>query len=304
MSLVTRIESAAGGLVLDALTRAQRRLLRAEERVHRDLKGRATPYLTLGNPRRGTVVWLHGFSDRRDTFLPTARILAENYRVIVPAMPGFDVGYIDDRRPHTFPTYAEFAVGFLRDVAGGPVHLVGNSLGGATVLAVASAAPELVRTAIPVNSAGIELEGVLSVADEMRSGKNLFEVRCESDYHSLMRRIVARPMPVPRPLRTHLIETYRAKADWYARIIDELETSPVVANGGAASARYDLASIAAPTLVVWGDKDSLFPLAHGEHVAKAVRDGAIRTLEGVGHCPHLERPRLLANILGEFIGPR
>ncbi len=301
MSVLTRIESAAGGLVREALTRAQRRALRAEEHVHRDRTGRATPYLALGRARRGTLVWLHGFSDRRDTFLPTARYLAEDFRVLIPAMPGFDAGYVDRHRPHTFPSYAEFAAGFVRDVVKDAVHVVGNSLGGATALAVAATAPELVRTVVPVNSAGVEIDGVVSVADEMRDGSYLFEVRSERDYHALMKRIVSRPMPVPRPVRTHLVESYRSKADWYIRLLDELDTSPVVVNGGPASARYDLGAVGAPTLVVWGDQDSLFPVAHGEHVARSVRNGRIELLRGVGHCPHLERPKALAGVIRDFL---
>jgi pimeloyl-ACP methyl ester carboxylesterase len=44
-----------------------------------------------------------------------------------------------------------------------------------------------------------------------------------------------------------------------------------------------LADIAAPTLVVHGTADPLFPLAHGEALAKAVPNAALLSLEGVGH---------------------
>ena len=44
-----------------------------------------------------------------------------------------------------------------------------------------------------------------------------------------------------------------------------------------------LADIAAPTLVIHGTADPLFPLAHGEALAREIPDAALLALEGAGH---------------------
>ena len=49
------------------------------------------------------------------------------------------------------------------------------------------------------------------------------------------------------------------------------------------SARGSLSSIAAPTLVVHGTADPMFPVAHGEALAEEIRAARLVTLEGAGH---------------------
>ena len=47
--------------------------------------------------------------------------------------------------------------------------------------------------------------------------------------------------------------------------------------------RDGFGDIAAPTLVVHGDRDPLLPLAHGEALRNAVRGAKLQVLEGAGH---------------------
>ena len=269
--------------------------------MHYDRRGCRTPYLVAGRKRKGTVVWFHGFSDRRDSFLPAARSLLDEYEVIIPAMPAFDAGFVDYSRQHTFESYGDFAIDFLEGVCDRPAHIVGNSLGGATVLSAASRAPELVASVVPVNSAGIVIDGVPCIAAEALAGQNLFVMRSAEDFRAFQRRVTAKPLPIPRPLFTHVVEAYIANARWYQRLGDELMESPRYESEGA-TAFYDLSAIRAPTLVVWGDRDSLFPVAHAQHLERSVQDGRLTVLEGIGHCPHVESPRQLGRILVDFLG--
>jgi pimeloyl-ACP methyl ester carboxylesterase len=52
---------------------------------------------------------------------------------------------------------------------------------------------------------------------------------------------------------------------------------------GDHTARDQLASIAAPTLVVHGTEDPLFPLAHGAALARDIPGARLLTLEQTGH---------------------
>ena len=47
--------------------------------------------------------------------------------------------------------------------------------------------------------------------------------------------------------------------------------------------RRPLASIAVPTLVIHGTEDQMFPLAHGEALAREIPGARLLTLEGAGH---------------------
>jgi len=60
--------------------------------------------------------------------------------------------------------------------------------------------------------------------------------------------------------------------------------------------------IEAPTLVVWGDHDRIIPVAHLELARQAIPHAETVIFERCGHCPQLERPRLLNERLRRFLG--
>ncbi len=300
MSPLERAQALVGHVLVSLVRRNQRRALRARARAHRDSRGRVTPYLELGRARRGTLVWLHGFSDRFETFLPTAAHLHRDYRIVIPSMPGFGKGWVDRDAQHTFGSYADWMEGVLRDVVSDRFHLMGNSLGGATALALGARMPDRIRSIVALNSAGVRIEGVRCVSEEVLAGANLFEVRTPADHAHLTQRIFAKPMKLPRPVELYLYREALTHADWHSRIMADLTASDSVPIGEGATAHVDLRAITAPTLALWGDRDTLFPVSHGELVARSVRDGRFETLDGVGHCAHIESPKRLADAFTRF----
>jgi pimeloyl-ACP methyl ester carboxylesterase len=69
----------------------------------------------------------------------------------------------------------------------------------------------------------------------------------------------------------------------------------------------DLRRIAAPTLLVWGERDTLVPPATGDLLRKVIEDSRLLVVEGAGHVPMFDRPEefdaaLLAFLAGEPIG--
>ena len=66
-----------------------------------------------------------------------------------------------------------------------------------------------------------------------------------------------------------------------ARNIASAQNHALVAEGESPSA--SLASIAAPTLVLHGTADPMFPLEHGEALAEQIPGAKLLTLEAAGH---------------------
>jgi pimeloyl-ACP methyl ester carboxylesterase len=62
-----------------------------------------------------------------------------------------------------------------------------------------------------------------------------------------------------------------------------------------------LGRIRAPTLVVTGVEDFIWPTAHGERLASRIPGARFVALAGAGHFPHLQRPEMLAALLSPFI---
>ncbi|HEX4341266.1 MAG TPA: alpha/beta hydrolase [Polyangiaceae bacterium] len=294
------MEESLGAGILRLVQVAQRRAVRARVGRHTDARGRVTPYLECGEARDGTIVWLHGFNDEPDSFLRTAARLMRRYRVVAPAMPGFGEGWVDPTEKHTLQAYGTWMREVVRDLGGNRYHLMGNSLGGTAAIAVAAAeGPERVVSLVAVNSGGIDLTGVRSVNDEMRDGQNLFAVRDREGFERFLGRVFERQPYIPRPVRVRLAAELRRSANWYERLVADMLQSEVRASttGGSFT---ELEAIRVPTLVVWGDRDSLFPLSHGQHLARSIPGAKLVVLEGVGHCPHLETPKRLADEFARF----
>ena len=58
---------------------------------------------------------------------------------------------------------------------------------------------------------------------------------------------------------------------------------------------------AVPTLIVWGERDPIIPVAHGRAAHEAMPGSRLEIFDGVGHFPQLERPHEFARLLAAFI---
>jgi pimeloyl-ACP methyl ester carboxylesterase len=56
-----------------------------------------------------------------------------------------------------------------------------------------------------------------------------------------------------------------------------------------------------PLLVVWGRKDAIIPVAHGQELADTVPGTTFEVFEQSGHFPHLTEPTRLAGVLSRWI---
>ena len=56
-----------------------------------------------------------------------------------------------------------------------------------------------------------------------------------------------------------------------------------------------------PTLIVWGDRDPMIPVAHGLAAHALVPHSRLELFEGAGHYPFEEDPARFAEVLCDFI---
>lgn len=297
MVLRTAVESA----ILRNLRTHGPALLGARRRRFRDTRGRTTPYLELGKEKEGTLVFLHGFSDRPEHFLATAGLLRNRYRILIPAVPCFGDGFVDPAADHGLHTFADWMTEVVAGIAPERFHLMGNSLGGAASLGLASRIPERLASLTLVDTAGVKPKGVSCVFDGYGEGPNPFEVRSRTDFEAFMGKISSRPSPVLGAFGNALFEEAKANADWYVRLGRELGHSVGAFHSVGRDAFVELDRIHVPTLVVWGEKDAIFPVSIGEHIARVMPDARMELLRGVGHCPHLEDPKGLARAFERFV---
>jgi pimeloyl-ACP methyl ester carboxylesterase len=69
----------------------------------------------------------------------------------------------------------------------------------------------------------------------------------------------------------------------------------------AADIRLDLARIAAPTLILWGEHDALLPVAVGQRLQACLPQATFKVIAGAGHHPMWERPDAFNQAVSEFL---
>src|ERR1700712_3908314 len=90
------------------------------------------------------AVYVHGLGGSSQNFTDVAGLLADRFDGQAVDLPGF--GYSDPSPRYSIPAFAATLTGYLDHAGRGPVHLVGNSLGGSIAVRVAALRPDLVRT--------------------------------------------------------------------------------------------------------------------------------------------------------------
>src|SRR5206468_3227919 len=66
-------------------------------------------------------------------------------------------------------------------------------------------------------------------------------------------------------------------------------------------ASCDPAAVRCPATLVWGSLDRLVPVSGARRLADALVQGELVVLDGVGHCPQVERPYRVANVLDSVV---
>ncbi len=124
------------------------------------VEGVDTHYLEAGEG--DTLILIHGGgsgADAQGNWQGCIADYAKRFRVIAVDMPGFGRSAKPDPRSYSYgqTNRNRHMIAFIEAVADGPVHLIGNSMGGATALGVAIQRPDLVRKLVLMGAAGLDI---------------------------------------------------------------------------------------------------------------------------------------------------
>ncbi|MGH2372239.1 MAG: alpha/beta fold hydrolase [bacterium] len=252
--------------------------------------------VTLGYEREGhgpPVVLIHGFPLNRTMWRPQIEGLRDRFTVVAPDLRGFGdaAGPVNDL---TMDTYAGDVLDLLDALELNRVALAGFSMGGYVAFRVVARAAGRIRSLIIAGSrAGPDSE-------EARRGRHaaIERIRTEGP-DGFLEEFSARLVgPTTKAGRPAVLDTVR-------RIVGKPPASSVTAALAAMAARPDsrplLASIAAPTLVIVGDEDTVIPPDAGKEIASGVRAGRLVTIPQAGHVSNLEAPEAFNGALREFL---
>jgi pimeloyl-ACP methyl ester carboxylesterase len=226
------------------------------------------------------LVLLHGLSGSSRWWRRNVPALAEGFRVVVPDVIGFG----RSRRRGKLPPIAELAdllAGWMDRLALPPVDLVGHSMGGQLSVHLAARHPERVRRLVLVDAAGIPRP--LTPRTLVRFAAEVAPPRRWGDPYFLPTIVGDAALAGPRTI---------------LRAISHILRDDV---------RPLLSQVAVPTLVVWGELDTIIPLAHAREFREGIPGARLAVLRDAAHNPMVDRPddfnRLVADFLrGESVG--
>lgn len=267
------------------------------------LHGHEVTYRTEGDGEQ-VVVLIHGITGSSATWVDVMPALAEHHTVVAPDL----LGHGQSAKPAGDYSLGAHASG-VRDLLGALGHeratVVGHSLGGGVAMQMAYQFPERCERLVLVSSGGLGREVHLLLRAATLPGAEFVlplitaaRVAALGDaVGGFLRRIGLHAGP-------DLEEMWRgftSLSDVEARAAFVHTLRTIVDPAGQRVSALDRLYLAAemPMLLIWGDRDPIIPVAHGEAAAAAAPGSRLVTLPGARHFPHREQP---ARFLEEVVG--
>ena len=214
--------------------------------------------------------------------------LAENFEVIVPSHPGFDLSPLPDWC-NSVDDVAHLYLNWLKRTHRENVTVVGLQFGGWVAAEMAVRSSERIARLVLVDAVGIKVSDRESrdIADVFSQPHSAIEEliyvdpeRRDSDFAAMPEEAVLRIARNEEALVHFGWEPYLHDPKLYRRLRD----------------------VDVPALVLWGDHDRIVSPDYGRAFADAMPDAAFHVIDNAGHRPQIEAPMQVAAHIREFAG--
>jgi pimeloyl-ACP methyl ester carboxylesterase len=273
-------------------------------------------YVDFGGKADGpTVVLVHGLGGSHLNWDLLAPLLTPHARVYAIDLPGFGRSEPGERKASVQANVA-VVKRFIDEVAGAPVVLVGNSMGGMISILVAGERPDAVSSlvlldpAVPGPRRALDplvalmfVVYAIPLVGERFMAKRRTRTTARARVIETLRLCGVDPDAVPPAVIDRSITLLDERAD-----VEGMDKAFLTAARSLLKLLIDprryrkaMASIKLPVLLVHGDRDRLVPVAAARDISR--RHPAWRYLElaGVGHVPQLQVPGELASAMVDWL---
>jgi pimeloyl-ACP methyl ester carboxylesterase len=272
--------------------------------LHRaELDGTPVNYVDLGSADDGRepIVFVHGLGGQWQNWLENLPRAALERRVIALDLPGFGATPMPSGKI-TISGYGRCVDSLCDKLGMGRVDIVGNSMGGYIAAEVAIQFPQRIDQLLLVSAAGI------TSADVARrpiytAGRMAAAVTTHTA--TRFRDIAARPKS--RHMALALIARHPSllRADLAYEGFIQGAGRPGFEAALRACLEYDfrerLPEIRQPTLIVWGEKDSIIPVRDAHEFERLIPDSRKVVMKDTGHIPMAERPGAFNDVMMDFL---
>ncbi len=266
-----------------------------------EIEGTPVNYVDIGQGELEPIVFVHGLGGQWQNWLENIPRISQERRVIAMDLPGFGLSPMP-RKGISISGYGRCVDALCSALELGRVDMVGNSMGGFVSAEVAIQFPERIDQLVLVSPAGIASADVAKtpiltigrvmsvVATHTVARDRVIAARPRSRHHSLA--LVAR---YPSRLKPDLAYEGFLKGAAKPGFLDALR----------ANLNYDfrerLPEIRRPTLIVWGENDSIIPVRDAHEFERLIPDSRKVVMKETGHVAMAERPNTFNELMLDFL---
>jgi pimeloyl-ACP methyl ester carboxylesterase len=231
------------------------------------------------------VVLLHGWGGQAVSMTPLIVGLRDKYRVLAFDLPGFGGSSVPPI-PWGTPEYAAFVEKAVASLGITRATYIGHSFGGGIAIWLAVHVPEAVQALVLVDAAGIRPPAT-------------FRRRMRQLFYKTAKTLLRFPMlGAQGPVLRERLAMRFGSADYRAM-------TGVMRASMVRTVNLDLTAclgaVSAPTLLLWGEKDTETPIADGRKMEQLIRGSRLIAIAGAGHFSYLESPAFVNAVVSAFL---
>lgn len=245
-------------------------------------------YAEYGDETGETLIFLHGLSDSWFSFSTVLEHLSPKYHVYMPDIRGHG-NSSQPESSYALEDFADDVIAFVEALALQNITLIGHSLGSFVAQYAASMMPDKVARLVLIGSATkpftedmVEFQTLFSTFEDPVPEEALREFQTSTLYGAVSADFLNRVISESAKLRAHV---------WR-------ETSQLLTGDGAL---FRLDKLVMPTLIVWGDQDTIWSRSEQDALVAHLPDAELRVYPQTGHALHWEQPEQFARDLIAFI---
>jgi len=227
------------------------------------------------------LLLLHGLFGALSNFEGIIDHFSKQYNVVVPMLPIFELPI----REATVSGLVEHVEEFVAYKRYDKVNVLGNSLGGHISLLYALSNPDRINSIILTGSSGL-FENSLGSTFPKRGNYEFIKNKTEDIFFD--------PEVASKELVDEVFET-----------VNDRNKAIRVITTAKSAIRHNLGDklhlITAPTLLIWGDHDTVTPPFVGEKFKDLIKNSQLHFVEKCGHAPMMEQPENFNRLLDDFL---
>lgn len=277
------------------------RIIHSEHSHFVNVDGARVHYQEFGDASRPPIVLIHGYTASVYVWKTAAPMLADSgFHVVAMDLLGFGYSEKPAWFDYSIQSQARMIARFMDRIGIGRANVCGSSYGGAVALNLTLDYPERVEKLVlvdavcndePKNHPILRLAALPGVGEVITpflcDSKSFMKMRmygtlAKANHHLITRdRIDSIVRPLAAADGHHSV--LAASRNWHANRLEK-----------------DAHLINQPTLIIWGEEDTVIPIKHGYKLHEEILNSRFVVLKDCGHVPQEERSELFTELVTEF----